>query len=435
MLSINPFKISRGVATGGLCILFPGYLLYHYALAQVWIPPFLGGLFGPVSLLIALLCILLLPWIATRSWGEAFTPGVVVSTTIAYVAVWSIVNFLFIRGESYAANALTESASTVLLWIAMVFVGGFYAFDKALSRKLLIVLGALMVLSLIHAIVRFQSPLGPYLTFSGDDPDSTQSSYQGIGRSILVTAIFLAALVNKTHHRLGLFAVGSLLLLLVGSRSDLFTLVLLTAVLALQSGLKGANRYSTIAAMMGCVILLYFATPLFLNTRSAEIFDLANSSSWQARQDLQTTALGVIRNNPIFGSFEYHMRDDGAGFYAHNALSAWTNFGLVAFILYIGLMISFTLISFRRVRSSDGGGAVWFAAFELNLASLIQALFASPVFSPLPALAWGLTLNALRSAPRESRGTAPDVSSSPDRTIIRVTGSTAPYIPPPQAAR
>ena len=396
-MRINLFRIAGATATAGFLALFPGYLLYHYAIAQDWIPAFLGGLFGSVSLLTAAVFAVLLPWIVTRPLRAAFMPAVFIGLAIAYIATWALVNFVFIRAEPYGTDALREAASSILIWLAMLFVGGFFSFDKPLTRRLLTVMAVLVVLSLVHAIFRFHSPLGPYLTFSGADPDAEQSSYQGIGRSLLVTAIFLSAVVGKTHYRLAIFALGSLLLLLVGSRSDLFTLIALTAVLAFQSAFAGTNRWSTIGAMVGCAILLYVASPLFFESRSAEIFDLSNSSSWQTRHDLQTTALRVIHDSPVFGAFGYHLKDGGAGWYAHNALSAWTNFGVVGFLFYIGLIIYFTLLSMGRVFGRAAAGPVWFAAFYLSLASLIQAIVASPVFSPLPALAWGVALNALRT--------------------------------------
>jgi len=402
LMRINLFRIATATATAGFLALFPGYLLYHYAIAQDWIPAFLGGLFGSVSLLMAAVCLVLLPWLAARPLRAAFIPAVFIGLAIAYIATWTAVNFIFIRAEPYGADALKETASSILIWLAMLFVGGFFSFDKPLTRWLLSGMAVLITLSLVHAIFRFQSPLGPYLTFLGTDPDAVQSGYQGIGRSVLVTAIFLAAVVGKTHYRLAIFALGSLLLLLVGSRSDLFTLIALTAVLVFQSAFNGTNRWSTLGAMVGCAILLYVASPLFFESRSSEILDLSGSSSWQSRQDLQTSALRVIQDSPVFGAFGYHLRDGGAGWYAHNALSAWTNFGVVGFLFYVGLIIYFTLLSMRRVFARAAAGPVWFAAFYVSLAALIQAIVTSPVFSPLPALAWGVALNALRTRGAES---------------------------------
>ena len=434
-MRLNLLSISRATAGVGFLALFPGYLLYHYSLAQGWIQPFLGGLFGNVSLMMGALCLLLLPWILSRSWRGAFIPGVLVAGLVAYMTLWTVGNFVFIRGEAYAADAMRESVSAIVIWLAMLFVGGFYPFDRPRLRTLLAIFAGLIVVAFAHAVVQYASPVGPYLTFVARSTDTVHSGYLGIGRSILVSAIFLGAVLIKTHLRLAVFAVGSLLLLLLGSRSDLFAMISLTAVLALVSGASGKNRWSSIAAMGGCCVLLYFASPLFFATRSTEVLDLDTSSSWQVRQELQAAALRVIRENPIFGEFGYHIRDGGAGFYAHNALSAWTNFGLVGFLLFIGLMAYFTVLSFRRMGSGQTADAAWFAAFQLNLASLIQAIAASPIFFPLPALAWGVTLNALRASRGKSRGGPPAIQRSLPPTLPGLTTSIEPFGSVSQATR
>jgi hypothetical protein len=336
-----------------------------------------------------------------------------VGLAIAYIAAWSFANFVSIRPDPYGIDALQETVSALIIWTAMLFAGGFFAFDAVFTRKLMLISSALIVAALIHSMFRFGSPLGPYLTFSTADPDSPQSSYQGIGRSILVTFIVFAAVARKAPYRLAIFATGSFLLLLVGSRSDLFAMLALAAVLAFQSTFTGRNRLATIVSMSACVALLYLASPLFFETRNVEIFDLSGSSSWQARQELQAAALQIIRDDPFFGSFGYHMRDGGSGWYAHNALSAWTNYGLLGFVLYTGLICYFTLISVRHVFSHHSQQPVWFAALYLNLAALIQATLASPVFFPLPALGWGVALNALRGSAADGASRLADESAHP----------------------
>jgi len=395
-MRLNLLNISQRAAALGFLALFPGFLLYQYSLAQGWIPAFLGGEFGVVSLFLAALCLLLLPWILARQLGRALLPGVVVVLLICYCTIWAFTNY-FIVHEPYSAEALQETAAALGTWLAVLLVGLFFPFRRGDTGKWLWIAGVLIVLALLHAMIRFRSPLGPYLTFSGVDDDAQVSTYQGIGRSILVTSIFISAIVKRTNRRVLVLAIGSVLILLVGSRSDFFTLAAVTAVVVLLVIARRINPITIATVILGGWLLVHFTAPIFLHSRNAELLDLSSSSSWQARQELEVAALHIIAENPVYGTFGYHFRDGGAGFYAHNALSAWTNFGLPGFILYTGLIGFFTLVSFWKLISGEFADPVWFAAFQLNLAGLIIAVGAQPVFAPLPILGWGVALNALRS--------------------------------------
>ena len=394
-MRIDLRALAHRAATAGFFLLFPGFLLYHYVVAQ-GMPAVLGGLFGTVSAMLTLVALPLLPWTYSRQLGAALRPGTLVAVVIAFFGAWALVNYLFI-GEPYAAPALRETAAAIGTWIATLFVGTFFTFESARTRRALRVSALLIVLALVHAMVRFKSPLGPYLTFSGADPDSTVSTYQAIGRSIVVTAIFLAAVVVRTQYRILVFALATLVLVLLGSRTDAFTLIALATVVVLQTVMRVSRPASSISALLVATLFVYFTMPLFLRTRNAEILDLSSSSSWQARQELQAAALRVIRDSPVIGDFGYHFRVGGAGYYSHDVLSAWTNFGLLGFVLYLSLLVYFVLVSLWHLIKSDGTNPMWFASFQLNLAGLIQALFAQPVFALLPALGWGVALNAMRT--------------------------------------
>lgn len=406
-MRVNLSNISRTWATLGLLALFPGFVLYHYSIAQGWIPPVLGGLFGVGAAALAVVSIVLAPWLLSDGVGGAGLPAIFVALVMAYVAIWSLANYAFLRGEPYGAAAEWESLAALAGWMAMVFVGGRYDFDSRLARRVLLVLSVLIIVVFLHAMVRFRSPLGPYLTFSGSDDEVGVASYQGVGRSIVVTAVFLAAGARRPGGRLTVLGGAAALLIFLGSRTDLFTMLALIAAVIGLIVLRGR-----IVVMFVVLVALFVAyklvAPLFLETRNAEIFDLANSSSWQARHELEVIALGVIRAHPVLGDFGYHLRIGGSGFYAHNALSAWTNYGLLGFALYLGLILYFLLVSFRRVMATPGGDAPAMAAFQLNLAAFIQALVATPVFTPLPALGWGVALNALhRARSGETRASHP----------------------------
>jgi len=413
-MRVNLLTLSRRVASWGFLVLFPGFVLYHYSLANGWIPPFLGGLFGAGTGAVALYALMVVPWIATRQLRGVSTAISLVTTTVVYLGVWSVANYYFLRSAGFADDAFRQSVLTLVLWTGLLFIGWFANIDSRSWRVATIVLCILIIGALVHAMVRFSSPLGPWATFASQDDDSQFSTYQAIGRSLLVCSIIVASFCRTDGRRLAVLAVGCVSLLLVGSRSDFFSLGIVTFLLTMRVLYQNRGNVFGVGGAAVLVAVGLALWPIFLETRNAEILDLSQSSSWQARVELQVAALDVIRHQPIFGDFGYYLRDGGAGAYSHNALSAWTNFGVVGFTLFVGVLVYMCGLSAVRwlIRGENGR---WFIAFNLNLVALVQAIVASPVFAVLPGLAWGVTLSALRqdaaagSPPPEAVAVLPSV--------------------------
>jgi hypothetical protein len=97
----------------------------------------------------------------------------------------------------------------------------------------------------------------------------------------------------------------------------------------------------------------------------------------------------------------------GKGKYAHNALSAWVSFGLLGFIAYVGVTVAalFKAAAALLRRHPD---PLWKFAFYVNMSSTVLIVAAKPVFWPMVALGWGLTVNAEAKdrAARKQRSTS-----------------------------
>src|SRR5437764_49347 len=120
---LDLLALSRRVASWGLVILFPGFVLYHYSIANAWIPPVFGGLFGVGTGAVALYALLVIPWIATRQVRGVSTGATLVAITMVYLGVWSIANFYFLRSAGFAGDAFRQSVVTLVLWAGLLFIG------------------------------------------------------------------------------------------------------------------------------------------------------------------------------------------------------------------------------------------------------------------------------------------------------------------------
>jgi hypothetical protein len=276
----------------------------------------------------------------------------------------------------------------------MFFVGSFIRMDTKASQRILLTLCVVMAGLLVAAVVIHQSLLGPFLVFSpSNDPEVESSTYQGAGRSILITGIVASALIPGTWRQLGILGVAVVALLSLGSRTYLLAGASCLVLAVLLAAIKNRHYVSAFVFVVLVGGAAYAAREFFFATRARELLDLAQSSSWQMRMSLQENALDAIRSNPLIGDFAYHIREIAPGGYAHNVLSAWTEFGLIGFCLYVALIFGFLVIAFRRIFSPN---PLWHAAVALNAATVI-IIMAEPVFSVVPALGWGMVVNALLS--------------------------------------
>lgn len=386
-------------ARWGFLVLFPGFIVYHYAVAAEWIPRFAGGLFGAVCSVLAVIGAV---HVARRlhTFGSGM-PGLERAFLLfwLYLLVWTLIASIGIATRAYVIPALMTSLATLSIWLAVYFVGSrFEASDRSRTWLSLSVLAVALVFG--HAMVAHASVLGPFLTFQyGDDADPGEAiaTYQGAGRSIMATAIVLAALQRTFWSQMFILVLSVLGLLCLGSRAHLFATVALLLTLAMTLGFRRESRKWTLLLLIALMIGGVASAELFLNTRAAEVFDLGQSASWQARLMAQSRALEIIAQAPFFGDFGYHHRPSEYAGYAHNILSVPAEFGGAAFLFFLALLVYALFLSATRVILRAQISPLWLAAFQANFTALLLALASEPIFSSVfPALGWGLTVNAIR---------------------------------------
>lgn len=393
---VHPRRIAERIAFAGFLVLFPGFAVYHYAVASGLMPAIVGGLFGVAALGLAGAAVLLGGWLLGRdAWG-GLPQAQFVMLSLAFLLAWSLAATLSLGDAYYSGDALAESAGTLVLWLGVFFVASFCRVEPRARRALFALAAAALAVVLVAAMVERSSFLGPLLLF-GDEVESGQSvsTYQGVGRSVLVTAMMVAALTPVHARQLLVLACATLLLTALGSRAHLFTAALLVVLVLTLALLRARRRGAALLFLAAAGAAVYASWSVFLGTRAGEILDLASSTSWGMRLEVQSLALEVIRAHPLLGDFGYHLREVGPGGYTHNGLSAWPQFGLPGFLLYVGLIGYFTLLSVRRALSARGATTAWRMAVLTNVAALLLVATAEPVFSVLPPLGWGFAVNAL----------------------------------------
>jgi hypothetical protein len=379
-------------ASFGFLLLFPGYLGYHYGVNVGWWEAVLGGLFGSGAMLIALAVPL--------AWARpVFTVrrnrgmGSWVFFLICYTLLWSFIGYMSLSEPTFSNAAVTESLGTVIIFAAMTFIGSFIPNNPKALRRVIFISIATSLFCLIHAFLTIGFPSGPLTAFSSGEEGSF-ATYQGIGRSLLATGL-LASLAFRpvSLMSIGIMVGTAFLILALGSRSHLFVLFSSILVQLILCLFNSKTRLVGVVGLVFVYLVTLFNIGIFLQSRASEVLDLSSSSSWQGRQQANDGALRVISDHPFVGDFGYYLGNyDG---YAHNILSAWTEYGLIGFVLFGTTLIYALIVSFRGLLATRASDPAWHLALHFNLAGIQLAIFFEPIMLiAIPALGWGLLMRA-----------------------------------------
>ncbi len=386
----------------GFFVLFPGFIVYHTLVAMGVMPALLGGLFGVVSVMLFIVYSALLPsqlhgmLVSTRGFA------LMALAFFAYVLAWGLVNY-GLQGGRVMQAALIQTIETLVLWLVLFMMGYRLPLDSPrLARAFWIAFVLIAAYLVFHVATTGQWMFFARHMIEAEEGENV-STYQGYARSALVLLVYLIAISQRANVRAGLIVTGAFVMFVLGARSELYAFLALSAVLLmLWAGMRVKYMLTLLAVTAALIVLVVSQFESLAGSRQLQILDLSGTSSWLARQNLGQRAVEQIVSSPLLGRFGGHISSSGVtGGYAHSMLSAWVNYGLLGFLLYVGLTASAFLGSAYRMVVVGDHGAWWVFAFATNFVSLLLIVLAKPVFWPLPALGWGAFANALVATRRE----------------------------------
>lgn len=329
-------------------LLFPGFFFYHSLLGLGRISAFLGGYFTIVALILTLPLIFFYV-MALKKYKNYFSKfDLYIFLFLIYYALVLAIQFL-VGTDSIIAQRYVQSL--------IYFMDTYIIFRMIdLDDKKFVALAALLLV-LMSAITAYFSIDGFFYLQALDEaknPDSL-ATYQGFARSYIYTFLILVSLAQSIGIRFLLYGLATASLFLNGARSEFSAVLFVIPIIELYH-----MKYKLFSIIPFILALILFAANLqsivgmLPNNRTVQLFDLSQSSSAVARDQLASIAWRTITQNPIFGDFASYPD----GHYAHNILCAWVDFGLPGFLLFAGLLLwpAFRLFAdgyFLKARSSD----------------------------------------------------------------------------------
>jgi hypothetical protein len=374
--------------------LFPGFFFYNYLVANEYFAPFLGGYFGIVALLSApVVAFIYLRRVYVGNLAPNKVDGLFFLLT-TYVATVSAIGYLNGVQKNVDADLIQDAFSGILFNTTLfLLVRSLNYESESLKRAIFI---SLLVMTVL--VVSNVNDLGVYHVDVNSGSEEAISTYQGLGRSLAITAIFALATTTSKPMFFVTALASMIALFLNGARSELMGAML--AMLFIAAGKFKMRNMFLIAAGLP-ILLLTVGADAFENNRFFELFTPEASSSANARSELTANALATISANPIFGDYGSYAYDAGYGVgnYSHNLLSAWVDLGVVGFLFYIVLFFVAGRIALKAFKNES---------LNVNLMSLAVGYFSFTVLLMFFAkdykyMTFGLTMGFLAKTLSDSQ--------------------------------
>ncbi|VVP34061.1 hypothetical protein PS870_04472 [Pseudomonas fluorescens] len=375
---------------------FPGYFFYHVLKSTIHIPYI--GWFSAILILCAV------TW-GVRSLITLVTASYISITPKVTAPFWVMILFML---ATIATNTFTDEADyitadgslalvMVAIWMIALFQIGRHINVKSTS-SFTIAAGLITAGFALCAALFFNPNAGvmymPLL--AGDEHEA--ANYQGMARSVMCTAIVLFPFIKANWYRILLMSITAATLYLIGSRTELALFLLTIPAFVFIHYRQEGFKLALIAVVVAAAAMMISGFDI-VGWISAYT---SSDASLNERSILLESGLAGIESSPLLGDYLGQIREFGSiGFYIHNALSMWQQFGLLGFALYIYLIVVSALIGWSCYRRGVITPQTEVLIY-LSLISLVGVLTTKSIFWPVPALAWGLAARAL-SAPATAR--------------------------------
>jgi hypothetical protein len=360
-----------GIRTGAAAFLaiVPGFFVYHTLVNRGLIPAVLGGYSTATALL-------LLPALSAGYVRRIAASGGSVRELDALFL--GFVAYLVIVTAAQLAGGASAEVAIPYFSVAAQFVAAFLAVRLMdlgavpLRRALVGCFAAVTALALWNATDEafLRSALDLMIS------EARMTDYQGYGFVYLVLAVLVVAMARRGVARAAAYLVAVPALFLNGARSEFGGLLVAGLVVEYCYARRRGALVATVAAAAGVLVLAAgplqgVVEELFPESRFLALADVASDDNASERMRMLASAWRTVRDHPLLGSFASYPPGD----YAHNALSAWVDLGLVGFLWYAALVLGPIGILLARF-GEDSRRPEYVRALASSVVLLAMAAFA-----------------------------------------------------------
>jgi hypothetical protein len=310
-------------------LLFPGFFFYQTLLGLGAIGAVLGGYFSIVAVPMTVPLVWFFIDAAKRNDNYLVKLDFYFFLFILYYSIVIAANF-----AGGADRAIVQRYA-----LSMTFCLNIYIIFRMMDLNDRAFVAAVAFSLIAMSAITIYFSIGGFFYLRNLDeatnPDSL-ASYQGFARSYIYTFLILISVVRFIGFRLLLYGLAIVSLFLNGARSEFSGVLFLIPIIELHHA-----RHKLYSIGVVFLLLIWFAANaeaivnMLPDNRILQLFDVSHSSSGVAREQLSSDAWHTITENPIFGDFGSYAD----GYYAHNILCAWVDFGVFGLVLLAALLV------------------------------------------------------------------------------------------------
>lgn len=388
------------LSTYAILILLPVFFFYQIFIAYRIIPAFAGGYFTAA-------CLTLLPFLFLAYFLSNAKSGIIQMQDFIYFLF--LAYFIVVA----AANRALGADQYLLEWhiisaahMACIYLAFKGAFVALLHNRYKIILSALITASLVISL----SSGGVFNPRSLSDGNESLASYQGFAFSLFILSCMSIPLTKSATVRVALYAIFLIALYLNGARSEFAGFVVFSVAYEFfRSKSKSVGIILISTVILIAVAVFASGTIEIPSNRVTNLLDLQSDNSSNVRDEIASSGMEKILNNPLTGSYGDYER----GYYIHNIFSAWQELGLLGFAFFSFILTAPIAILSTRVlvqRLNNKANCMILAMLCSCLVLLVFGKYFTYLVTPA---ALGLYSGLVRSNPHHN-GNRHTTSDMPD---------------------
>ncbi len=320
------------------------------------------------------------------------------STIIAYYAIT-------MKAHDHVDESYVLRSAAALFRYAIFFVAGYYLLTLIRRRQFVRVLSALYLFVVLHIFLNVD-PQIPSMDFRYlSDRSNALRNYQFYADTFALFTLIVIATRIRRKARTALVIVSTICMFLLISTAAFYA-YLLVAAFTLFDDYKGSWRRYVFPAVFLFICYWALISPSAIETESRIAGTFTGGLAYRASTlsrlvILQRGVDHLLTNSWLLGDFRAHYAIFGQpGTYIHNVLSLWADYGILAFVAFVALLLASLLYVPRATQLGDrlGSGKRVAAVYKyVLLFNLILVVGARSHFYPYVFLSFGM-LFALREA-------------------------------------
>lgn len=322
-------RVESAIATIAFMLLFPGFFFYHTLLGTGMMGAFLGGYYGPVSVLLTLPLSLVYAYQLKRDPRRLAMIDLYFGVFLVYFFMVVVVNGIAGANPAIVSKHLLE----ITFWTNLFII--FKTIDFTGKYFRLAAIASLLAMSAI--VFMFQQDGAFYLGAMGmSQNEDALATYQGFSRSYQFAYMAVIAFTPALSLRVVLYALAAATLFLNTARSEFVAALFVIPIIELYYS-RQKLIFVLVFALIVALIAINFddIVSSLPHNRILELLDLSQSTSANKRHYLSVYAMQSIAASPIFGDYASYP----PGLYSHNILSAWVDVGLFGMVYLMAMLI------------------------------------------------------------------------------------------------